>query len=64
MLLSKCDKGCRGELWKAIFAVVSMVCVCLSERAYSQGLQGTLEKLPAQKGCVGDATALDVSSEL
>jgi len=63
MLLSKCDKRCRGESWKAIFVVVSMVCVCLSERAYSQGLQGTLEKLPAQKGCVGDATALDVSSE-
>jgi lipopolysaccharide transport protein LptA len=40
-----------------------MVCLCLSTRVYGQGLQGTLEKLPAQKGCVGDATALDVSSE-
>ena len=40
-----------------------MVCVCLSGRVYSQGLQGTLEKLPAQKGCEGDATTLDVSSE-
>jgi len=42
---------------------VSIVLVCLSGKVYSQGLQGTLEKLPAQKGCEGVATTLDVSSE-
>jgi lipopolysaccharide export system protein LptA len=42
---------------------MNIMLVCLSGQAYSQGLQGTLEKLPAQKGCEGAAVTLDVSSE-
>ena len=63
MLLSKCDNRCEGGSWRIVLVVMSIVLVCLSGRVYSQGLQGTLEKLPAQKGCEGDATTLDVSSE-
>src|SRR5215813_3651860 len=63
MLLSKCDKRCEGESWRIVLIVMGIVLVCLSGRVYSQGLQNTLEKLPAQKGCEGDATTLDVSSE-
>jgi lipopolysaccharide export system protein LptA len=63
MLLSKCDKRCEGESWRIVLVVMGMVLVCLSGRVYSQGLQSTLEKLPAQKGCEGGATTLDVSSE-
>src|ERR671925_321921 len=63
MLLSKCAKRCAGGSWRIVFVVVSIVLVCLRGWAYSQGLQGTLEKLPAQKGCEGGATTLDVSSE-
>ncbi len=63
MLLSKCDKRCEGRFWRIVLVVMSMVLFCLSGRVYSQGLQGTLEKLPAQKGCEGGATTLDVSSE-
>ena len=63
MLLSKCDRCCEGERWKIVLVVMNIVFVCLSGRVYSQGLQGTLEKLPAQKGCEGGAITLDVSSE-
>ena len=63
MLLSKCDNRCEGGSWRIVLVVMSIVLVCLSGRVYSQGLQGTLEKLPAQKGCEGDATTLDVSAE-
>ncbi len=64
MLPSNCDKRCEGESWSILlFVVVSLILVCLSGRAYSQGLQGTLEKLPAQKGCEGGAATLDVASE-
>src|SRR5262249_24409816 len=63
MLLSKCDKRYGGGSWRIVLVVVSVVLVCLSGGVYSQGLQGTLEKLPAQKGCEGGATTLDVSSE-
>src|SRR4030095_2381165 len=51
MVLSNCDKRCEGELWRIVLVVMGVVLVCLSGRVYSQGLQGTLEKLPAQKGC-------------
>ena len=63
MLLSKCDRGCEGEIWRILLVVMTIVFVCLSGQVYSQGLQGTLEKLPAQKGCEGDAITLAVSSE-
>ena len=63
MLLSKCDKLYKGGLCSIVLIVSSIVLVCLSGGVYSQGLQGTLEKLPAQKGCDGGATTLDVSSE-
>ena len=63
MRLSKCDKRYKGGSWRIILAVMCIVLVCLSGEVYSQGLQGTLEKLPAQKGCEGGATSLDVSSE-
>ena len=62
MLLSKYDKRYEGGSWRIVLVVVSIVLVCLSGGVYSQGLQGTLEKLPAQKGCEGGATTLDVSS--
>jgi lipopolysaccharide export system protein LptA len=63
MRLSKCDKRGAERLWGLILVVVSITVVCLSELVYGQGLQGTLEKLPAQKGCEGAASTLDVSSE-
>ena len=63
MLLSKCDKRYEGGSWRIVLVVVSIVLVCLSGGVYSQGLQGTLEKLPAQKGCEGGTTTLDVASE-
>ena len=62
MLLSRCDKGGEGGPRRLLLVVMSMALVCLSGRVESQGLQGTLEKLPAQKGCEGGATTLDVSS--
>ena len=40
---------------------LSLVCLGVSS-GYSQGLQGTMEKLPSQKGCEGHAATLDVSS--
>ena len=63
MLLSKCDKRGEAGAGKIVLVVMSIALVCLGGRVYSQGLQGTLEKLPAQKGCEGAATTLDVSSE-
>jgi lipopolysaccharide export system protein LptA len=63
MLLSKYDKRCERGVWRRVIVVMSIVFVYLSGLVYSQGLQGTLEKLPAQKGCEGGATTLDVSSE-
>ena len=63
MLFSKCDKRYEGGSWRIVLVVMSIVLVCLSRGVYSQGLQGTLEKLPTQKGCEGGATTLDVSSE-
>src|ERR1043166_4775283 len=63
MLLSKCDKRCEGEPWRIVLIVISIILACLSGQVYSQGLQGTLEKLPVQKGCEGGATTLDVFQE-
>jgi lipopolysaccharide export system protein LptA len=63
MLLSKCGKRCEEGALRIVIIVISIALVCLSGRVYSQGLQGTLEKLPAQKGCEGGTTTLDVSSE-
>jgi len=63
MLPSKCDKRWAGVLWWIMPVATSMILICLSGRGYSQGLQGTLEKLPLQKDCAGDPTTLDVSSE-
>ena len=63
MLLSKCDRGYERETWRTVLIVMSVAFLCLSGRSYSQGLQSTLEKLPAQKGCEGGASTLDVSSE-
>ena len=63
MLLSKCGKRCEGESWRVVVVAMGLVILYLSSRVYGQGLQGTLEKLPAPKGCEGDATTLDVSSE-
>lgn len=63
MLPSKCDKCCAGVPWWIMPAVIGLVLIYLSGRSSSQGLQGTLEKLPTQKGCEGDSTTLDVSSE-
>jgi len=62
MLLSKCDERCEGGAWRIVL-MLSIVLGCLGGRVYSQALQGTLEKLPAQTGCEGGATTLDVSSE-
>ena len=63
MLCSTRDKRCHGDSWRIRFITVTIALICLSGRAYSQGLQGTLEKLPVQKGCAGGPTTLDVSSE-
>lgn len=63
MLLSKCDKRGEGESWRFVLVMISIALVCLSGRVYSQGLQGTLEKLPVQKGCEEGANTLDVTSE-
>jgi len=62
MLPSNYDKrGARTLEW--ITPVVLLITLlCLGERGYSQGLQGTLEKLPTQKGCEGNPATLDVSS--
>jgi len=63
MLPSKCNKRWAGVPWWIMPVMMGIVFIYLSGRGYSQGLQGTLEKLPAQKGCEGGATTLDVSSE-
>ena len=63
MLLSKCDKRCTERLWCIVLVVMSITVISLNGLVYAQGLQGTLEKLPAQKGCEGAAATLDVSSE-
>ena len=42
--------------------VIVVALVCLGESSYSQSLQGTLEKLPTQKGCEGNVTTWNVSS--
>ncbi len=63
MLPSKCDKPCAGVPWWVMPVVMGIVLIYLSRSGYGQGLQGTLEKLPTQKGCEGGPTTLDVSSE-
>ena len=63
MLLSKYDKHCEGKPWGVALIVMGIILVYLSGPVCGQGLQGTLEKLPAQKGCESGATTLDVSSE-
>src|SRR5215468_3084646 len=63
MLLSKYGKHCEGKPWSLVLIVMSILLICLGGLVYGQGLQGTLEKLPAQKGCAGGPTTLDVSSE-
>jgi len=63
MPLSKYHKRCDGGSGRIRLITVTIALICLSGRAYSQGLQGTLEKLPAQKGCAGGSTSFDVSSE-
>ena len=60
---SKCDKRCAGVSGWIMPMVLGIVLIYLGGRGYSQGLQGTLEKLPTQKGCEGDPTTLDVSSK-
>jgi lipopolysaccharide export system protein LptA len=54
-------RGERTPRWIAPVVLV-MALLCLEERGYSQGLQGTLEKLPTPKGCEGDLATMDVSS--
>jgi lipopolysaccharide transport protein LptA len=62
MRLSNYGKRCeRTPGWIAPVVLV-VVLLCLGERGYSQGLQGTIEKLPTQKGCEGNLATLDVSS--
>jgi len=62
MLPSSCAKRCeRTPEWIAPVVMV-IALICLGERSHSQSLQGTLEKLPTQKGCEGNLTTLDVSS--
>jgi lipopolysaccharide export system protein LptA len=63
MLLSKYDKYYEEKPWGLVPIVIGILLIYLSGPIYGQGLQGTLEKLPAQKGCEGGATTLDVSSE-
>ena len=63
MLPSKCAKRCAGVPWWVMPVVMGIILIYLSRSGYGQGLQGTLEKLPAQKGCEGDPTIMDVSSE-
>jgi len=63
MLPSKCNKRWAGVPWWIMPVMMGIVFICLSGRGHSQGLQGTLEKLPIQKDCEGDPTTLDVSSE-
>lgn len=62
MLLSNYDKRCeRTPGWiKPMVLVIALL--CFGERGHSQGLQGTIEKLPTQKGCEGNLATLDVSS--
>lgn len=63
MLPFNSDKHCERTPWGIIPVVMVMVLVCLDVRGgYGQGLQGTMEKLPTQKGCEGNAATLDVSS--
>lgn len=56
------DKRYKRMLGWLTPMVVVMALVCFGARGYSQGLQGTLEKLPTQKGCEGNLATLDVSS--
>ena len=62
MLPSSYAKRCERTLEWITPVVMVVALVCLGERGYSQSLQGTLEKLPTQKGCEGNLTTLDVSS--
>jgi lipopolysaccharide export system protein LptA len=63
MLPSKCAKRCAGVPWWVMPVAMGIVLISLTGRSSSQGLQGTLEKLPTPKGCEGAPTTLDVSSE-
>src|SRR5215471_21249170 len=56
---ANCCERARGWITPVVIVVAL---VCLGEKGYSQSLQGTLEKLPTQKGCEGNLTTLDVSS--
>ena len=62
MLPSNYDKRCERTPGWITPVVLVIALICLGERGYSQGLQGTLEKLPTQKGCEGGPNTLDVSS--
>ena len=62
MLLSNYDKRCERTPGWITLVVMVIALIWLGERSYSQGLQGTIEKLPPQKGCEGNLATLDVSS--
>ena len=62
MLPSNYDKRCERTPGWITPVVLVIALICLGERGYSQGLQGTLEKLQTPKGCEGKLTTLDVSS--
>jgi len=62
MLPSNYDKRCARTPGWITPVVLVIALICLGERSYSQGLQGTIEKLPTQKGCEGNLATLDVSS--
>ena len=63
MLLLRYNE-CRQALVSIVsFSIISLLFLGATEKTYSQNVQGTLEKLPAQKGCEGNPATLDVSSE-
>jgi len=62
MLPFNCNKRCRRTPRWVTSVMLVMVLGCLSARSFSQGRQGTIEKLPIQKGCEGNPPTLDVSS--
>jgi len=62
MLPSNYDKRYKRTPGWLMPVVLVMALIWLGERGYSQGLQGTIEKLPTQKGCEGNLATLDVSS--
>ena len=62
MLSFNYDKRCESIPGWIAPVVIVIALMCLGGGSDSQGLQGTLEKLPIQKGCEGNLGILDVSS--